>query len=426
MNALTPALLTIAFTLMATLAGSAPRPPRSSRDMALALMRDGQYEAALDLWRLEISRAPEDADCRFQHAVCAGRVLPRVVQGIGRTDRDADIDAVATEFEVVLALLEQQGVPATETVEEDRVVGAYIVAVPVLQWARVLSEYGGFLRSVGQHLEARDVFTRGVDMGLWPHALRRFLSPAAARWARLDTAPRRRTPFVDPRQHAEEKATDHSLGAAVEALTAHLPVLREEALDLWRRGTAFTLEDEGLHDRGRAGHHGHHDGTWTNIVLASHGAWNQSTARRLAPVAFRAVTQAVPDIARCFGGGQKETPAPAADSPCRDLTVQYSRLAAGTHIRPHCGSAARLRIHIPLVVPDSSCCLFRVGDEVREPGWREGEAFVFDDSFEHEVEAPASWPSSSRQDHRSTEPGRIVLIVDVLHPSVKELAASGG
>jgi aspartyl/asparaginyl beta-hydroxylase (cupin superfamily) len=59
----------------------------------------------------------------------------------------------------------------------------------------------------------------------------------------------------------------------------------------------------------------------------------------------------------------------------------------------------RAIIHLPLVVP--SGCRFRVGGETRE--WREGEAFAFDDTIEHEA-----W-------NNSDEP-RVVLILDVWNP----------
>jgi aspartyl/asparaginyl beta-hydroxylase (cupin superfamily) len=54
---------------------------------------------------------------------------------------------------------------------------------------------------------------------------------------------------------------------------------------------------------------------------------------------------------------------------------------------------------LPLVVPDG--CLFRVGGETRP--WREGKAFAFDDTIEHEAWNPTDRP-------------RIVLILDVWNP----------
>ena len=61
--------------------------------------------------------------------------------------------------------------------------------------------------------------------------------------------------------------------------------------------------------------------------------------------------------------------------------AMFSLLAPNTPIPPHVGvNNARLVCHLPLIVPDG--CWFRVGAETRY--WRPGEAFVFDDTIEHE------------------------------------------
>jgi aspartate beta-hydroxylase len=78
----------------------------------------------------------------------------------------------------------------------------------------------------------------------------------------------------------------------------------------------------------------------------------------------------------------------------------FSVLKPGAHIPPHTGvTNTRAIIHLPLVVP--SGCRFRVGGETRE--WREGEAFAFDDTIQHEA-----WNDSDQV--------RIVLIFDVWNP----------
>ncbi|WP_194919051.1 aspartyl/asparaginyl beta-hydroxylase domain-containing protein [Novosphingobium sp. NBM11] len=88
--------------------------------------------------------------------------------------------------------------------------------------------------------------------------------------------------------------------------------------------------------------------------------------------------------------------------------AMFSLLAPNTAIPPHVGvNNARLVCHLPLVVPDG--CWFRVGAETRF--WREGEAFVFDDTIEHEAMNP-----SDRL--------RVVLIFDVWHPGLTELEQS--
>ena len=95
---------------------------------------------------------------------------------------------------------------------------------------------------------------------------------------------------------------------------------------------------------------------------------------------------------------------PLAQIPGRAPAVFFSILKAGKIIPPHTGvTNIRSIVHMPLIVPDG--CGFRVGSETRE--WREGEAFVFDDTIEHEA-----W---NRSDH-----DRALLILDCWNPHLSE------
>lgn len=95
---------------------------------------------------------------------------------------------------------------------------------------------------------------------------------------------------------------------------------------------------------------------------------------------------------------------PLCQIPGRAPTVFFSILKAGAHIPPHTGvTNSRTIIHLPLIVPGQ--CEFRVGGETRE--WREGEAFAFDDTIEHEA-----WNRSDKD--------RAVLILDVWNPHLSE------
>lgn len=88
----------------------------------------------------------------------------------------------------------------------------------------------------------------------------------------------------------------------------------------------------------------------------------------------------------------------------RAPTVFFSILQAGKHIPPHTGvTNTRAIIHLPLVVPPG--CSFRVGGEIRD--WREGEAFAFDDTIEHEA-----WNRSDKD--------RAILILDCWNPHLSE------
>jgi aspartate beta-hydroxylase len=84
----------------------------------------------------------------------------------------------------------------------------------------------------------------------------------------------------------------------------------------------------------------------------------------------------------------------------RAPAVFFSILKAGSHIPPHTGvTNVRSIVHLGLVVPEG--CGFRVGGETRE--WRAGEAFVFDDTIEHEA-----WNRSGDD--------RAILIIDIWNP----------
>jgi len=84
----------------------------------------------------------------------------------------------------------------------------------------------------------------------------------------------------------------------------------------------------------------------------------------------------------------------------RGPTAFFSILDANTQIPAHTGvTNTRLTVHLPLIVPPE--CGFRVGSEVRE--WVPGQAWVFDDTIEHEA-----W-------NRSDLP-RAILIFDIWNP----------
>lgn len=95
---------------------------------------------------------------------------------------------------------------------------------------------------------------------------------------------------------------------------------------------------------------------------------------------------------------------PLADQPGFAPTAVFSALAANTRIPPHTGSTnARLLVHLPLVLPGPAG--FRVGNDSRE--WRMGEAWVFDDSIEHEA-----WNDADET--------RVIMIFDVWNPLLNE------
>ncbi|MGI8931140.1 MAG: aspartyl/asparaginyl beta-hydroxylase domain-containing protein [Sphingomicrobium sp.] len=123
---------------------------------------------------------------------------------------------------------------------------------------------------------------------------------------------------------------------------------------------------------------------WTAIHLIRNGKLIEANARHCPRTMALLATLPQPDIS---GAGPN---------------AMFSLLAPGTRIPPHVGiSNARLVCHLPLIVPEG--CWFRVGAETRR--WQRGEAFLFDDTIEHEASNP-----SDRL--------RIVFIFDVWHPGL--------
>jgi beta-hydroxylase len=84
----------------------------------------------------------------------------------------------------------------------------------------------------------------------------------------------------------------------------------------------------------------------------------------------------------------------------------FSRLAPGTHIKPHVGYGgwARyvLRCHLGLIVNDG--CSMRVGPETRN--WKAGKVTIFCDATEHEV-----WNRGETE--------RVVLLLDFRNPAYR-------
>jgi aspartyl/asparaginyl beta-hydroxylase (cupin superfamily) len=127
-----------------------------------------------------------------------------------------------------------------------------------------------------------------------------------------------------------------------------------------------------------------HSRDWTAIHLIQNGKLVEANARYCPKTLALLKSLPQPEIMGC--------------SP----NAMFSLLAPGTTIPPHFGiTNTRLVCHLPLIVPQG--CWFRVGGETRP--WTVNEAFVFDDTIEHE----ACNPSDTL---------RVVLIFDVWHPGL--------
>jgi aspartyl/asparaginyl beta-hydroxylase (cupin superfamily) len=91
---------------------------------------------------------------------------------------------------------------------------------------------------------------------------------------------------------------------------------------------------------------------------------------------------------------------PLAYQPGYAPTAMFSALDPHTRIPAHTGSTnVRLLCHLPLILPGPA--RFRVGNETRD--WKMGEAWVFDDTIEHEA-----WNDADEL--------RVILILDLWNP----------
>jgi aspartate beta-hydroxylase len=105
-------------------------------------------------------------------------------------------------------------------------------------------------------------------------------------------------------------------------------------------------------------------------------------------------------IARCPVTARVLETTPRCRVERRAPTAYFSILEPNTRIPPHTGvTNTRCTVHLPLIVPPD--CGFRVGATTRE--WIPGQAWVFDDTIEHEA-----WNLSDTP--------RAILIFDIWNP----------
>jgi aspartyl/asparaginyl beta-hydroxylase (cupin superfamily) len=105
-------------------------------------------------------------------------------------------------------------------------------------------------------------------------------------------------------------------------------------------------------------------------------------------------------LQRCPRTAQLLSTLPLLDIAGYAPTAFFSILDARSHIPAHTGvTNTRVIVHLPLVIPPG--CRFRVGSQTRE--WRIGEAWVFDDTIEHEAWNDGDVP-------------RAILIFDIWNP----------
>jgi hypothetical protein len=178
---------------------------------------------------------------------------------------------------------------------------------------------------------------------------------------------------------------DRALFPWMDALEAATDAIRDELMAVMQDQGAFRPYLESPSDRPAQDPHGMLDNPdWGAFYLWKDGQ----------PVAD--------NIARCPATMAALEGAPLGMIKGRTPSVLFSLLRPGAAIPPHHGFVnTRLICHLPLIVPDG--CAFRVGNDTRP--WREGEAWAFDDTIEHEA-----WNRSDQT--------RVILLFDIWRPEL--------
>ena len=162
--------------------------------------------------------------------------------------------------------------------------------------------------------------------------------------------------------------------------------IRNEALEIYQHNL-FTIQNENIRDTG----------SWEVYTLFILGKKINENCI-YAPITCK-LFESLPQIANNRYG-----------------SVKFSLMKSGTHVYSHSGPTnARLRAHLGLDIPGAnknissvSPSRLRVLNEYLK--WANGEIFIFDDSFDHEV-----W-------HFNQQNGsRLILIFDIWHPELTEL-----
>ncbi len=176
----------------------------------------------------------------------------------------------------------------------------------------------------------------------------------------------------------------------MEQMEAAIPDMQEELAQVLRETAQFDPYVKSHPDRPRPNNPLLDDSNW-----GAHYFWKNGEA-------------IADNIAKCPKTVAALSAAPIPIIQDRSPMALYSVLEPDTHIAPHVGLLnTRLICHIPLIIP--SDCALRVGSETRP--WKDGEALIFDDSFEHEA-----WNRSRER--------RVILLFEIWRPEISETERS--
>jgi ornithine lipid ester-linked acyl 2-hydroxylase len=168
---------------------------------------------------------------------------------------------------------------------------------------------------------------------------------------------------------------DNSHFPYIEPLAADWQAVRDEVREILKHREAVPLFQEVSTDQKRIAK----DTSWRTFILYGFGLKAEKNCLQ-APVTC-ALLEQIPNL----------------------QTAWFSILAPGYHIPAHKGvSKGIIRGHLGLIIPtERDKCRMRVGEEICV--WREGEIFVFDDTYDHEV-----W--------NDTDEERVILLFDFDRP----------
>lgn len=381
--------------------GRAPRaPPLTARDRREQTRADSDAVSASDDWvSLEHLGAAYNMMARKVASVPIEASGRRSAASLATQERAALLQA-AGHFSRADAVRSRAMARGARSIDE------YPQAAFAQDRTLVLRGWGDAVAWLKDPAEARHVFQKGVDEGLWRSPVCRPTDGVGVALARNMYFPE--VPSAVASCHGDDGGGECRADGVVTwqdalplaQLEAGLSIVRDElheALDrdAGRDGDAgdgaseWVPEGAGLHV-GR---------TWRVVVL-----WVDGEPRAEACTRWPRTCELIasmPAAARLNHG-----------------QVKLSRMAPGTVVRPHAGPTnARLRIHCALQVPQHSegasgsdsgdvahaTARIRVGDQWR--AWRDGECFAFDESCEHEVVIS-----------QDADRNRVVLIVDVANP----------
>ncbi len=335
----------------------------SARECTRLMKFRGWTGKAVQIQRMVVARFPQDVEHANQLGVLYLTMGRNTEASEVFNDVLKKIDPSNSFAKAHLGfILKSDALPANDTVLLEKAVDLMKAGVQGSHDLEGLFYFhlGDSLRRLKRSKEADEVFQLAVDRKKFPSFWQRSL-------------------YNEPGLKAQPIWTSEELNHVHEfdLMKSKWQEIRDEALALLK-AKAYVTEGENLKDTGH----------WAQYDLYVQGQRLDKNCDK-APVTC-ALIEAMPEVAKNRRG-----------------QVKFSVMDSGTHVHPHSGPTnCRLRAHLGLDVPEGSGkTSLRVADKFLK--WENGEIFVFDDSFDHEV-----WHEND------FKKARVVLIFDLWHPDL--------